>query len=305
MDSLANLLAAIVLLGSTGVLCVATPAVASDRVELNIRAPDRSTGAAQLSVKGTSGRYDRIFGDQLVIPLTLSAQLRDAGSAHKILSADVYLKPGNGDVARSLSAFEGERPVRNLALDKRFNFSIEPNGQAAQDAIALCNGRPDAAHASQPQILELPVSVTWRVTTGRFNFQWTNYDRVAPTDEILNNRDFYADRATALAETTANLAVLCEPLNAAVAVNSSPAAAKTTPPELKSPVDPVQTTLLRSSPSATTASLSSGQIPVCDGGMVRRSGNSTQSYLCLCPGNTRRVETAANAFACEKGVSRR
>jgi hypothetical protein len=55
----------------------------------------------------------------------------------------------------------------------------------------------------------------------------------------------------------------------------------------------------------TTASLPDKSKPQCDGGMVRQIGSGDSGYLCLCPGNTRRVETGANAFACEHGSSRR
>ena len=290
-----------------GGLYLASPAMAEERVRLDIRASDR-TGVAQLSVKGTGGRYDRILGDRLPIALIGSAVMDAKGSSYKILSSELYLQPGAGTQARPASALVA--PARNVLLDTTYDLAIDPNGPAAQDAIGLCNRRSEAERNSgRAQSLELPVTVSWRVTTGRFNFQWTNYDRVAPTDEIQNNRDFYADLETAVVETTAHVAVLCEPVVAAVAVNSSPAAAKTAAPESKAASVPAPAPASRTpAPLAaaltTTASLSAGQVPACNGGMVRQVGGAEQSYLCLCPGNTRRVQSGTNAFVCEKALRR-
>lgn len=300
-------------------LVLASPAAANDNVTLTfaaVKAAD-GVGTAKLLVTGTQGRYDRIGGAPLSQSLRLSAVVTADGAGQKIVASEVFLKQdGSGQGANSVKALSGTAPVRSLELTGDFDFAIESNGVIAQNAIALCNGRP-ASDRSGAETRTMSVPVVWRVTTGRFNFKWTNYDRVAPTEEIQNNPDFYGSRETAEAEASAEVAVVCEPIGRAIALKpavaksvtlepkietapvqrlaAEPIATKAAEPPLETPAAPV------AAPAVKTVSLerTTGR-PACNGGMIREAGSSNESYLCLCPGNTQRVATGTNAFSCER-----
>ncbi len=284
----------------------AAPAVANDQVTLTIEAPaleapERTDGAAaaHISVTGTQGRYERVTGDRLPVTLQLSAAITAEGAGHKILSSELFLKQaGSGNGARAANTLEGTVPVRSLSLSRTFDFAVEANGPVAQNAIAVCNDRA-ASERAHAQTLILTVPVLWRVTTGKFNFKWTNYDRVAPSEDIQNNPDFYAERETVEAEAAAHVAVVCQPLGAAIAAKSAPVKTRAAEPK----AEPIPGQHLAAAPAAvSTASFAPSTKPECDGGMIRQVRASPEAYLCLCPGNTGRVETGANAYACERKI---
>ncbi len=296
-------------------LALSTPAAANGKVALafSVGTATDGTAAAKIYVSGTGGRYDRIGTQPLLLSLRLSADTAADSAGHKIVGSEVFLKQaGSGDGVGLVKAFDGSVPVPSLDLNGDFDFPLEANGTIAQNAIALCNGRPTADQAgTAARTLSMPV--VWRVTTGRFTFNWRNYDRVAPTEEIQNNPDFYANRETAEAEATAEVAVVCEPLGSAVAHKPAPAKAAAVEPKLEAApaqrlvAEPVVTKAAEPqaaaavvSPAVKTVSLDKAVKPVCDGGMVRETGSNLEKFLCLCPGNTQRVLTGANAFRCAR-----
>jgi hypothetical protein len=242
-------------------------------------AANGSDQPGEISVEGAAGRYDRVETVSLPLPFALAAELSAEAGNLKLVGSELFLKAeGTGKDAHGVAALPGSVPAKAIGVRQGFTFNLQPQGPVAQNAIALCNGLP-AAERGGVRKLAMGVAVVWRVTTGRFNFKWTNYDRVAPSDDIQNNRDFYGDQETADTEAIVDVPVLCQPLaGAAVAA-------------AKMPSVPV---------SLTTASLQSPGKPQCEGGMVRQVGAGDSGYLCLCPGNTKRVETGDSAFACER-----
>ena len=284
----------------------ATQAFAGENsgLTMTIKADQRagSSKSPHISVQGSSGRYDRISSSGFSLPLTLKGELEADANGDKIIASEVFLKTaGANRQALSVSAGKGEVPSRTVAIEQTFDFDVEPQGPVAQNAISLCNGMSSAGRNSGKAVtLAMAMPVVWRATTGRFTFQWTNYDRVAPSDDIYNNRDFYADQKTTDAETTVDASVTCQPLTVASA------AAVSTPPAKSEPAArPVKQDVVETSAPMTTASLVEAGKPQCDGGMIRQIGSGEVSYLCLCPGNTERVETGTNAFVCEKKSNRR
>lgn len=300
---------AIVLVGPA----TAASAAGSAQVQMSIGriAANGSDQPGEISVEGAAGRYNRVETVSLPLPFALAAELSgDAGNL-KLVGSDLFLRAeGTGKDAHGVAALPGSVPAKSIGVRQGFTFNLQPQGPLAQNAIALCNGVP-AAERSGVRKLAMGVAVVWRVTTGRFNFKWTNYDHVAPSADIQNNRDFYGDQETAETEAVVDVPVLCQPLaGAAVAVASKstaapvksaslvPAASDAAPAPQAAHDKPIVAT------PVTTASIADriadkGQ-PQCDGGMVRQVGAGDSGYLCLCPGNTKRVETGDNAFACER-----
>jgi hypothetical protein len=279
----------------------ATGAWAGDAAPVRLAIASAATGQhVQISVDGSNGRYDRIATENLPVVLALSAELEPGGGADKILTSELFLKmQGRGQSAVAVDA--SGPPVKRIGTQQSAVFAIEPQGPVAQAALALCNSERGA----QRQTLSMSLPIVWRVTTGRFRFQWTNYDRVAPTADIQNNRDFYADQATTEAETVFAAAVVCQPLAgvAPVAVatpTSSVRQVALMPADSKAGHDANPTPGNRATATATALSK-----PRCDGGMIRQIGARGEAYACLCPGNTTRVEIAGNAFRCQRASARR
>ena len=300
-----------VLLLSTG---AATAQAAEDRGRLTLTAEagpaatDHGPVHGQVTVAGSNGRYDHLVAAALRLPLRLSALPAAGGESRKILASQLSLKQqsSSGLDAGAGNALGATVPVRAIALSETFEFTAEPQGSIAQNAIALCNGLSATdREKADARRMTMPVPLVWRLTTGRLNFNWRNYDRVAPSDEILNNRDFYTEQETVETELAAHVVVSCQPLGAAVTkvTVEKPAATQKTnvvpepavPADVKSPApEPVK-----------TVTIATAQPPVCHGGMIRETGSSIDGYLCLCPGNTVRVETGAQAFACERKTAHR
>ena len=315
-------------------LVTSAEAADDNRVTLKFSAQtERSQSKnSEISVEGNGSRYDRVSSANLSLSLHLAGSLTAGAANHRILGSEVVLK-GEADAAK-IDVLKGYAPASTVDLNQTFDFSVAVKGAVAQNAISRCNGVPAAERGSGKSVsLTLSVPLVWRVTTGRFNFKWTNYDRVAPSQEIYNNRDFYADQESTEAEASADVTVNCQPIAVASAVvdkaapakpvaaapaATAPAAvvAKTSDSNVVDAKPAVTETKLTSNEAKpapqpdpaksstpapmTTASLTSNGKPQCDGGMLRQLNSGEENYLCLCPGNTVRVETGDNAYACEK-----
>jgi hypothetical protein len=284
-------------------------AAGSAQVQMSIGriAANGSDQPGEISVEGAAGRYDHVETVSLPLPFALAAELSaDAGNL-KLVGSELFLKAeGTGKDAHGVAALPGSVPAKSIGVRQGFTFNIQPQGPVAQNAIAVCNGLP-AAERGGVRIMAMSVAVVWRVTTGRFNFKWTNYDHVAPSADIQNNRDFYGDQETAETEAIVEVPVLCQPLaGAAVAVATKSTVAPAKPASLVPAVNEAaqapQAALTKPvvATPVTTASITEKGRPQCDGGMVRQVGAGDSGYLCLCPGNTKRVETGDNAFACDR-----
>ena len=299
-SSQAIALASAVLLLSAG---LASELQASDRLVLTAGAE-----AGQLSVAGSNGRYDRLAAAALRLPLRLSAQPAADGENRKILASTLSLKQpaSGGKDAGAVNALGAAAPVRAIALSETFEFSAEPQGAIAQNAVALCNGLSATdREKADARPMTMPVPLVWRVTTGRFNFNWRNYDRVAPSDDIQTNLAFYAEQETVETEVAADVLVSCQPMAAALAkvTVEKPAAVQKTN-FVSETAQPAVVKPAASEP-VKTVTIASTQAPVCRGGMIRETGSGSDGYLCLCPGNTVRVETGTQAFACERKTAQR
>ena len=314
-------------LASIGFLALAAlPLQAAETVRMEGSFIDNgAANAAPIIVSGRAGRFDRVTAATLHIPLKLEATLGEGGSGRKILGSELFLKQSGAAGTAATDAREGTVPRAQLAHDKAFAFIVDPVGPLAQDAIALCNsqGVGNSQGAAARATMSLPV--LWRVTTGRFNFKWVNYDQVGPSDEIVSNPEFYADRETQEIAIAASVPVSCETdgkIAAAPVAHSkpaplpaaTPAVQKAVPAKKAVEVSPQQVSQLQpvalEEPDAgeIAAKPLSVATPetrlVCEGGMVRSSGAAAND-VCLCPGNTRRVETGAHAYSCERKVGRR
>lgn len=280
----------------------------SDRLTLKIaRAGDRNAAPPEIKVVGSGGKYDRIATLKFVAALELSAQPADT-DAYKVVRSRLTLKTdGTATASNGVDALPDGMPSAAFAANTEFDLPIDGNGPIAQNAIALCNGIPTGERGHGASVRRtMSIAVAWYVTTGRFAFKWTNYDRVAPSNDILRNPDFYADQITQDAETLIAADVVCAPL-------SSDAIA--TKPAVQNPVrqvalipEPIAQAGARDPKVAQQISQADIQAdigkPRCDGGMVRQMSTAAESFLCLCPGNTTRTELGANAFACERRTRR-
>ena len=301
-------------IGFLAVTAMALPAAAgSVRMEglFDEAAP---AAVAPIVVSGRAGRFDRASAATLRIPLQLDAGLGEGGSGRKIIGSELFLKQSGAVAgAPATDARDGTVPRSQLTLERTFSFEVDPLGPLAQNAIALCNGNSTASTAR----MSLPI--VWRVTTGHFNFKWVNYDHVGPSDEIVSNPEFYADREMHEIDIAASVLVRCDgeaavAATSAVPVKTATAALAAVPAKMAvevspQPVSNAMPVALKSTDAEEIAakplSVATSQARmVCDGGMVRQNG-SAATDVCLCPGNTRRIETGSNAFACERKVGRR
>lgn len=283
---------------------MADSAADSRRLNLNVtNVGDRNAARPAITVAGRDGKYDRVETFNFRAALTLSAQTANAG-AYKIVRSRLFLKTdGTATTSEGVDTLDGALPSAVMMADRSYEMPIALNGPVAQNAIALCNSIPAAERSGSADLRRaMSVAVAWRVTSGRFAFKWTNYDRVAPSDEILRNADFYADQETQEAETLIDADVACAPLLGA-AIAGTPTAE-----------NPVRRVALTSTPVAQASardvasmqrlSQGNGGAPVCEGGMVRQISTASENSLCLCPGNTTRIEKGDNAFSCERRARR-
>lgn len=293
---------------ATALTASVSVAIADDadasRLKLSISEAQGGTSSANIVVQGSAGHYDRVASSELRLPLTLQAELLGAGEGFKIVKSQIALKAeGANESSQGVDALGGAIPVTSISATDSYVIGFAPQGGVAQNAIAVCNALPAADRSAKSAVTRtMAVAANWRVTTGRFSFKWTNYDRVAPSQEIINNPDFYSDQVTEDAEVLVDAIVHCEPLgNAAIAAQPAPPA-KVRQASL-TPDVPVAIKPAAEKPLQTARHDDNGK-PQCDGGMVRQLSTGSQDYLCLCPGNTVRTAIGENAFACERRTRR-
>lgn len=288
---------------ATALMVLYVPLAQAQDVELSMSSTAGADG--RITASGTGGRYDRVDTSSLTVALRLQASIKPEDGKRRFVSSELELAP-LGAARGELAAVTGEgRPATSLDIAREFTLGLAADGAAARSAIEACNAISTVA---APTTIEVPV--VWRVTTGRFNFRWTDYDYLAPTDDIVSDPDYYADRQTSERELKIAVALECKPLGAPrVAKQAAPksdvkAAAR---PARTLATAPVQAAKPKSDSTApiATASIEASVPPKCDGGMVRELGEGRDAYLCLCPGNTVRVATGDNAFACERRARRR
>lgn len=282
----------------------ASPALAgtaeSTAKRLTVSMAARDSARPDIVVTGRDGKYDRIETSSLRASLDLSAQPTEASSAYKIVRSRLIVKADGMAANEGVDTLSRALPSPSFEANAAYDLPIAANRSTAQHAIALCNAVPSVDRSrSAPVRRAMPVAVAWHVTTGSFSFKWTNYDRVAPSDDILRNPDFYADQVTQSAETLIDADVVCQPLQAP-AVAAKPAAGNPVRHVALTPVEEPKT------PVAVEQKVSQADTgkPRCDGGMVRQVSTAADNYLCLCPGNTVRIDLGANAFACERRTRR-
>lgn len=306
MLSIATAAAALVMTAFTS-FAVAGIAENTGNSRLTLKLADgggRLATRPEIKVIGSNGKYDHIETSDFRATLALAAS-PVGDDTYKIVRSRLFLKAdGQGTANDGVDTLSEALPSAALKADGNYNLPIMVNGPVAQNAIAICNAVPAGERIGNAAVRRtMSLAVMWHVTTGRFAFKWTNYDRVAPSDEILRNADFYAEQITQDAEALVNADVVCAPLaNAAVAAKPSAKPAAIQRVALTS--TPIAQPEARASADAQNASLVDLGKPRCDGGMVRQISTSADTYLCLCPGNTMRVEAGDNAFACERRTRR-
>lgn len=305
--SVLNFAVAATALSVTGLACPAfagmSDGATATRLTLSLVATSAAdTARPEITVAGRDGRYDRIETSSVRAALDLSAEPTDAGSFKIVRSRLALTTDAAATEPDGVDTLSDAVPSASQAAHSVYNLPVSLDGPVAQRAIALCNAVPVAERTNSTVRRAMLVTIAWQVTTGRFAFKWTNYDRVAPSDDILRNPDFYADQLTQTAELRVDVDVACTPMPAA-AIASKPTAAS-----------PVRRVALTSTPIAQPAaptpvqeqkvSQADAGKPRCDGGLVRQISTAADSFLCLCPGNTSRVETGDNAFVCERRTRR-
>lgn len=311
------------------------PAVAADAdgaARLSIKAAHNQPASAQIALIRKDGRFSASDKGTLRVRLELEAKV-DATNT-KIVVSELELKDaGTSEVVRGVG-LKADAPAAAAALTDDFSFAVDPSGVIVQNAIAACGAAyPVAAAAGTARTAKTSVTVAWRVTTGRFNFPWVNYDRVAPDKDLQANPDFYGERETSTAELQAPVEIACIEGDGAKIAGQAPVkkiargeAAKTetaksdaanktatatgrsksdavkppTPAPKSSPAPSQTAQLVPAVASSDEATLPAPERPACSGGMIRETSVEAGSFICLCPGNTERVSTAANAYACEK-----
>lgn len=298
-----------IVLSAIATIFTAQPASAQiqARARLQLSLVAQAPSRPEIVVEGAAGRYDRVASSDVTIPLALAAAFNADAGNFSMLASELFLKAeGAGNGTRNVETLGSAHPVKSISEQRVLSVPISAQGPVAQYAISACNGvAPSERLAGRASRMTMSLPLIWRVTTGRFNFKWTNYDRVAPSAEIINNRDFYAERETSEAEATVDATVVCAPLSSAkvvAAANGSPAkhmVFKPAPVAEKVFQDPPKQKTAVASSATTVAVIDTGK-PRCDGGMVRQVSLPEVSYICLCPGNTQRVATGEDAFTCAR-----
>lgn len=289
-----------------------------------------ATAPAELTLKRNGAAFVLTEGSRLQFGLAMQARLDDGEPNIKIVGSDVGLKDGG----KTGEAAANDRPSVSITSELSgkydFAYAIDAQGILAQNAAAACSAAFNAgAGEGSERTAQLTATAVWRVTTGRFNFPWTQYDRVAVNEDMRANPDFYGERETVFRDIAVPVTLTCrndaapkvalkaapEPVKAST-VKAAPAPkAESTKAENGQPENtkPGGSEAESSKPEGAKilpASLASGDVtadavpqpqrPQCSGGMIRETSLEAGGYICLCPGNTQRVSTAANAFACQK-----
>lgn len=287
---------------------MAVPAGAADG-GLQTSAIVSSSTQPKIEVQAEAGRYDLIVGSKLTLALQLSAATAGARAGDKIVTSELFLKQaGSGNAAVAMT---GLVPQRAFEIEQAFDFPIDPVGPVAQNAISACNSLPGGQSSAEIRTATTTVTLIWRVVTGHFNYKWVTYDRIAKGDEISTNPDFYGDRETHETEMAVRVTVACAPLPASVAKAEADKPAVKPLAATKATPQPVPVTARAGSPTASITKVSADTStpkagkPVCGGGFIRQMQSGDVPFLCLCPGNTQRVETGTNAYKCDRRSGRR
>lgn len=277
----------------------ASLALADDARRVSFEARPAADGAGiVIEVAGREGHYRTARLGSAALPVSVMATVSDADGDFKIIASDVALK---GEGVNPLAAGDGPFavvPGRSVTFDRR-GLDIRMDGLLMRDAIAACNRLPASERVIDGREVSLNAGVVWRVATARFQFNWRNYDRVGPADAFLKNPDFYSDRDVATHDATIDVKVVCKGIGAGAAVAASDVMDKPSTTR-RVTLEPRATDAADVSTGSvkTAAATAAGGAPGCDGGMVRELSDGSESYLCLCPGNTRRIAKGDNAFAC-------
>ena len=203
-----NCAATLALSAASLTICQISPATAEDRVTLSAGVQ----GAVPvLVVTSTNGRPDQIKATSFGAVLALTAEVKQAAGAFKVLHSDLSLK-SEGAAANAVEVVTGKVGGDKLSIEDAFVFAIDPRGPTAQNAISLCATLKGGAKSAT-----MTVPLLFRVKTGRFNFRWMQANVSRPSEEMLNNPDFYADQETQEIETPLEVSVRCEGLADAVA----------------------------------------------------------------------------------------
>ncbi len=281
-------------LGAALALVILTVPAAADENDVSMTLEAQTSGT--LSVVATAGRYDRLATATLDVSAQLDARI--ASGSRKILASELLLRQhtdARAEIATKIA--DGAAPQRAIEKTQTVQLALAQDGTIARDAIAACNAGNTAT---------VTVPLIWRVTTGRFNFRWTDYDHVAPTQEFAANPDFYNEREVVQREVTLSVPVDCAPLPASGVANVTvPKPAAKPAPMSERAIRVAETASVRKVEfvPAESARSAPAQAPVCQGGMVREFGTG-EGYLCLCPGNTTRIASGDNAFSCERRARR-
>lgn len=288
MDAIFRAKSVAIAAGTAALLVCSLSAAAADDVEMSFTA--RDVAETGVTAAGRAARYDRIETAEIAIPLQLEASVTDGDRNRKIISAAVAF---SGDPGAPTAIEPGALPSRSLDWHKTLAITLPADGATGRQAIAACNA--DASATS------MKVPLTVRVTSGRFNFRWTDYDRVAPSAEIVANPDFYADQTETVRELEIALPLECKPLPAANVAATQPK--PTANPQPASVANKPKMEEEAKEAAVQTVSIATNDPLQCEGGMIRETGSGTA--LCLCPGNTERKAIGTNAFACERRARRR
>lgn len=304
-----------------------------------------------LALSKRGGRFELPEPAKVQAKLALSAAVAADETAVRIVASTIELKDAQKSPAPVAASLEDGRAVATLSAEQSFIFSVEPGSALALAAASACSSKPVDVPAGQSSEATMTASAVWRVTTGRFNFRWMDYDRVA----VARDRaEFYADRETVTRNADVVVTLDCrndEPKSPEIAQpiaqpavprtqtkadakKEAKAEVKAEPPKSKNKPEPSKieaaepggsskTTPAAVAPkpadaalAATAAGLTAeppaadvgteastpapAQKPACAGGMIRETRADAGSYICLCPGNTQRVSSGPNAYACQK-----
>lgn len=292
------------------VISFAQSALAADDVAL--KAENQTTSAlANTSLVNVSANADLTDARQFRVKLSLSAALANQTEKRKIVSSSlvVQTKAGSAEAA-TVAAFDGNAPVEKLAFDKEIALPLDAKGPVARAAMDACRSRPLQKPGVQSPV-SLDVAVVWRVTTGKFQFRWTDYDLVAPSNELELDRNFYGERRTVEREIPAKVLVVCGKLPTQAVANASKQTAKlpekpvlAMAPKPAGPAGKLSGAAPKADLETKVASAADSK-PVCNGGMVRQLDASPGAHVCICPGNTVRTENGIADFTCVRKLSRR
>lgn len=282
---------------------------------------------AHMTLKRQGNRFVPQEGARLKSRLSLAADVSAADPALKIVASELVLKDSGHEGVQTGAGMPAATPLANrIGSEELVDFAFETNGVLAQNASAACSAAfAGGGSKGEVRTTRLIATAVWTVTTGRFNFPWRQYDQVAIAADARDNPDFYGERQTKAVDIALPVELSCiESSDAKIASKDKPeirakTVAKTTPVETdlehKAASTPAPAPDLASEVSASTSQTAHlvqavasadeaiapvPQRPACGGGMIRETSVEAGGYVCLCPGNTQRVSTGANAYSCQK-----